>query len=125
MQEHQQREEPVSQHARQEVARGRRAEDRQPVEPFGAGDGGEQAELVPYQPIAADAGGVDQPDRRHAGDPGIPAEAVKAPVEEFAQEMQQHHQHQAVGGIAVQAAQEARAAHKAVENKVKINREYD
>ncbi len=34
-------------------------------------------------------------------------EAVKAPVEEFAQEVQQHHQYQAVGGIAVQAAHDA------------------
>ena len=38
---------------------------------------------------------------------GIEAEAGIAPIGPFAHEMQTHHEHEAVGGITVEAAQEA------------------
>lgn len=90
--------------------RRRLAEDGQPVEEFGGGDGQELRQLVPDDPVAADAAGEGQPDQRYAGDPGVEAEAGRAPVGVFAHEMQAHDQHEGIGGVAVQAAQDAAEA---------------
>jgi hypothetical protein len=91
----------------EEVARRDSAEDRQPVEQFGRGHRGKLRQAVPDDPVAADAGDEHQPDQRHAGDPGVEAEAVVAAVGPFAQQVQDHHHDEGVGGVAVQAAQHA------------------
>jgi len=58
----------------------------------------------PHQPIAVDAGKEHEPDQRHARDPRERAKALEAPERQLAQQVQRHREHQAVGGITVQAA---------------------
>ncbi len=92
---------------RQKVARGWFAEDRQPVEQLGAGDGGELGQPIPDDPVAADAGNVAQPQDGNTGDPGIEAETVIASVSPFAHQVQSHDQDKGVRRVTVQAAQYA------------------
>jgi hypothetical protein len=106
--EHQHREEAVVDRVGgEEIACRGPLKKRQPVEQFGGGDRGELRQPVPDDPVAADAGDVHQPDQRYAGDPGVEAEAVVAAVGPFAQQVQEHHQDEGVGGIAMQAAHHA------------------
>ena len=108
MNEYEQREQPVADGVcAQEVAYQRRGEDRQRIEPFGGGGGGELRQLVPSQPNADDARDINEPQQRYAGEPGKAAKAAEPPEQEFAQQMQQRDQDEGVGGVAVQAAQHA------------------
>jgi hypothetical protein len=102
VQEHQQREETVADaFRRQEVAHHGAAEQ------FGGADRDELRQPVPYQPVAVDAGRKRQPQERHAADPGKPAEAAVAALEEFADQVQRHGHGHGVRRIAVQAADHA------------------
>ena len=58
------------------------AEERQRVEPLRRRDEAELGERVPHQPVAADARS-EQPQQRHAGEPGEPAEARVAAEQPF------------------------------------------
>jgi hypothetical protein len=91
----------------EEVADQRPVEHRQDVEPLGGGDDDELRQLVPDEHEAVDAGDVDQPQQRHPGQPRERAEAAIAVVGEVPQHVQQHGQDHAVGGVAVDAAQDA------------------
>jgi hypothetical protein len=106
--EGQQREEAVAHMVGiQEVAHQRAVEDRQPIQPFKAGDGDVLRQLVPGQHVAIDAGGIDHPDQHDARDPREPAEAVVQVEGEVAQHVQHHGQHHGIRGIAVHAAHDA------------------
>ena len=96
----------------EEVARQRRGQQRQRVQPLGGGDGRELAELVPVEPEAADGADEDEADQRHSGQPVEAPEAALVAVQPFAQQVQRHRHHQHVGGVAVQAAQQPAQAQR-------------
>ncbi len=91
----------------QEVAHQQPVEDRERVEPLRGRGHGELRELVPRQHVAVDAGGVDEPEQENAAHPGEPAEAAVLVEGEVAHEVQCHREDHAVGGVAVQAANDA------------------
>jgi hypothetical protein len=91
----------------QEVADQRAVEHRQDIEPLGGGDDHELCQFVPDEHEAIDAGDVDQPQQGDAGQPGERAKATVAVVGEVPKHVQQHGQDHAVGGVAVNAAQDA------------------
>ena len=64
-------------------------------------------ELVPDQPVAGDAGGIEQPDDRQAGEPGEPAHAAIVVIGELAQQVDHQHDDHQVGGVAMEAAHHA------------------
>ena len=104
---YQRKETVVEGFAGNKTGRHRLAEYRQPVEPFQGSDDGILGQRVPHHPVTIDAGGKDQPDQRHAREPGEPARATIAPQDEFAQQVQHHHHHQRIGSVTVQAAHDA------------------
>ena len=109
MDEDHQREEAIFQGVRrQEIARNRLAEERQVVEPLGRHDGDILGELVPDQPVAAHAGYIDQYENRNASQPAEPPHAPIAVERKLAQQMDEHHDDEAVGGIAVEAPHQPR-----------------
>jgi hypothetical protein len=104
MQEHHQGKETSAKAIwRKEVSRDRLAENRKPVQQFGADDGNILRQHVPDQPVAGDARYIDKPDQRHPGEPREPAHATITVIGEFAHQMQQHHRHQKVRSVAVEA----------------------
>ena len=106
--EHEQGEEPAAERARmQEVPRDRLAEERQRVEPFGGRDRNVLRKRVPDHPVAAQPRREHQPQEGHAGEPRDPACATHAVEQVLAQQVEHHHQHQRVGGVAVEAPHDA------------------
>jgi len=108
MDEDQQGEETVIKGVRRdEIAGEGRARNTEDVEPFAGGDGDVLGEGVPDQPITGDAGGIDQPQHRHAGEPGEPTRTPQAVHRELAQNVDHHHRHHGIGAIAMEAAHDA------------------
>ena len=108
MQERQQREQAVVDGALEdEVAHQRAIENGQPVEPLGGTDRHELREPIPRQHVTVDARYVDEPQHSDARNPREPAETAVAIEHEVARQVQQHAEHHAVGGVAMQAAHHA------------------
>ena len=109
MDERQQREQAVADvFCEDEIAHQRAAEHRQPVEPLGGRDHGDELrETVPRQHVAVDARHIHQPQQHDPADPGEPAKAPVTIEDEMPRQVQQHGEHHAVRGIAVQTAQHA------------------
>ena len=91
----------------EEVANQGAVEHWQYVKPLGRGDDNELRQFVPYQHEAVDAGDVDQPDQGDTGKPREGAETAIAIVGKVPQQVQDHGQDHAVGGVTVNAAHDA------------------
>ena len=108
VQERQQREQAVVHRVRRdEVADQCAIEHRQPVEPFGRGNGHELRRAVPWQHVAVDARDVNEPQQDHARYPRKPAEAPVVVEHEMADQVEHHRQYHRIGRVAVKAAHDA------------------
>ena len=106
--EHHQGEEAAAQRrAVEKVIRDRLAEHRQGIEPLGRRERNVLRELVPYEPVAADATEIDECEQRHARQPGEEPAATQPVKCELAKNMQNHDDDERIGCIAVQAAHDA------------------
>ena len=90
-----------------EIPRHRTANQRQHIEPLSGCRDHELRQPVPRQHVAVDPGGEGEPQQQYAGNPRKPVKSPMVVEREMPDEMQQHGQHQSVGGMAMQAAQHA------------------
>ncbi len=104
---HQREKAAAERRAVEKVVRDRFGEKGQGIQPLGGCDGDVLRQLVPDEPVAADAANIDEEDRRHAGYPGEEALAAQSVERKFPQQMQNNDDNQRVRGIAVQAAHDA------------------
>ena len=89
-----------------DVARERAVEQRQRIEPLGGGGEAPLRQLVPGEPVAADAGREHDHEHDEAGEPREAAERRRSGAQPFAGEVQRDHHHEGVGAVAMQGAGE-------------------
>ena len=90
----------------EKVARQRRGQQRQQIQPLGRRQCRVLAKLIPDQPEATDSAHETERHQGHAGQPVEATHPALMPMQPFAHDVQQHDQHQHIGRIPVQPAQQ-------------------
>src|SRR5678815_1362365 len=81
--------------------------ERGDAQPFQRREEGELRARVPHQPVADQAGGVEQPDERHPGDPREGTPAAEPAQPQLSYQMDDRYEYKGICRITVHAAQHA------------------